>query len=286
MDMDAGVGMGWPPPRGDLVPALGTAQGIDIATWNLENFPAGAATPALVADLITSLDLDLIAVQEIADVAAFDELVARLPAHEGVLSEHVYFDGAYQKVGFIYRIDVLAPLAWNLLFTDDGYSFPRPPLAVHFEVIAEGPAQGLDFVAIAVHLKAGREASDADRRQRAITLLELHVREMVEGPGDDDVIVLGDFNEPLTTAASQEIWAPLIDQPDRYAVHTTALQAGAFSFLPGQRLLDHVVTTTALQGQLAESMTIIPRLDEQISGYESSVSDHLPVMVQMPDVLE
>jgi hypothetical protein len=69
-------------PSDDLVDPIGSDDAIDIAAWNIENFPANGNTPALVADLITSLDLDLVAVEEIADVDAFDELVELLPDHE------------------------------------------------------------------------------------------------------------------------------------------------------------------------------------------------------------
>ena len=39
-EADAGD-TGYPPPRDDLVAPVGTAGSLDIATWNIENFPAG-----------------------------------------------------------------------------------------------------------------------------------------------------------------------------------------------------------------------------------------------------
>jgi hypothetical protein len=83
--------------------SCGSAVTLDIACWNIENFPDAPETPSLVADLITSLDLDLIVVEEIANTAAFDELIARLPEHEAVLSSHRYTPTSYQKIGVIYR---------------------------------------------------------------------------------------------------------------------------------------------------------------------------------------
>ena len=44
---------GFPPPDGELVPQVGSDDAIDVATWNIENFPQSSDTPALVADLIT-----------------------------------------------------------------------------------------------------------------------------------------------------------------------------------------------------------------------------------------
>ncbi|MEM9493466.1 MAG: endonuclease/exonuclease/phosphatase family protein, partial [Myxococcota bacterium] len=146
-----------PPPRDDLVPALGTDGTLDIATWNIENFPKRYTTPALVADLITSLRLDVIAVQEISDVAGFDELVARLPTHDAILSEHVYSSGNYQKLAVLYRTDLLMPSDARLLFAGDTYAFPRPPLEVHFTAL-DPEAGPDDFTVITVHLKAGGDS--------------------------------------------------------------------------------------------------------------------------------
>src|SRR5690606_42157527 len=96
---DAASDAAWyEPPRTDLVAPVGSGATVDIATWNIENFPADESTPSLVADLVASLDLDLIAVQEITSVVAFNELVARLPDHGGLLSSHTYGDDTYQKV--------------------------------------------------------------------------------------------------------------------------------------------------------------------------------------------
>ena len=101
---DGGVhGITYPTPLTDVVNRVGGPNTIDVATWNLENFPMTSQTPEQVANIIASLDLDLLGVQEISDVDAFEELLARLPYHDGFLSSHTYVDGAYQKVGFIWR---------------------------------------------------------------------------------------------------------------------------------------------------------------------------------------
>src|SRR4029079_16543071 len=88
---------------GDLVPALGGPATLDLAAWNIENFPKSTRTVADVADLITSLDLDLVVCDEIASVTAWNELVALLPEHEAVLSSHRYTATSYQKIGLLYR---------------------------------------------------------------------------------------------------------------------------------------------------------------------------------------
>ncbi|MFZ9889077.1 MAG: endonuclease/exonuclease/phosphatase family protein, partial [Myxococcota bacterium] len=166
----------YPAPRTDLVTRVGRDDAIDIATWNIENFPNNPTTPSVVADLIASLDLDVVAVQEIRDTAAFEELVARLPGFRSVLSAHTYSDGSYQKVGYLYRSDVVTLSDAVSLFQGSGYEFPRPPLQVSLQVIGTDVA----FTLITLHLKAGFTADDIERRRGAAALLAGHVRGMID----------------------------------------------------------------------------------------------------------
>jgi endonuclease/exonuclease/phosphatase family metal-dependent hydrolase len=237
----------------------------------------------VVADLITSLDLDLDGVVEIADVDAFDELVARLPDHEAILSSHAYGDGTYQKVGFIYRKDLMTVDGGALLFDDQGFDFPRPPLQVQVHV-DDGAHAPVDFLAIILHLKAGLGAEERARRKAALITLEEHLREVVDAGDEDEIIVMGDFNEELESADNQDVWAPFLDAPDDYAVRTEALSggAGAFTYVPTERLYDHFITTAGLEAEMSPSPPIIMHLEQQLSTYLSSISDHVPVTVSMP----
>src|SRR5262245_2312202 len=168
---DADEQFPYPPPRGDLVPPIGGDATLEIATWNLENFPANAGTPSAVADAITSLALDLVVVEEIASVTAWDELLARLREHDGVLSTHQYAPGSYQKIGIIYRTPMIAVGAPTLLFVEDGYNFPRPALSVPITI--DG-ARTIEVIGI--HLKAGVGFDDGERRRRAVEQIDAHLR--------------------------------------------------------------------------------------------------------------
>ncbi len=274
--VDAGID-GWPAPRADLVPAVGSATSLDVACWNLENFPKDVRTIGLVADLITSLDLDVVVVQEVASVVAWNELVERLPDHDGVLSSHRYTPTEYQKLGVLYRPDRVVLGEPELLFTGETYAFPRPPLKVRVT------AGALAFDAIGVHLKAGTASDDGERRAAAMRQLEAHVRAQVDGGGEDEVIVLGDFNEVLTTSAGMAVLAPMLGAPERYRFRTAeAAAAGEATFLPGGRVIDHVVTSAGLADELGAARAVIPPLDAQLPRYDPNVSDHLPVVISIP----
>lgn len=276
-DVDAGPpDTGYELPLDDVVPRVGTPETLDVATWNIENFPLAATTPKVVADLITSLGLDVIAVQEIASESAFTELVTRLPYHRGALSGHAYSDGSYQKVGYIYREDLVEVSDVTMIFSGAGNEFPRPPLQARVSV----KGTDFDFTIITLHLKAGIGFEDRDRRDAAVDTLIDYVGGMIDGPADDEVMLLGDFNEVVTSSAGQEVFGQLLTNA-RFTVQTvTAASQGQRSYLPSGAILDHVVTTSALDEEVTAGVTI-PRVDTQLQAY-GSVSDHLPVVLAMP----
>ncbi len=251
-----------------------------MATWNIENYPKNDSTPATLADLISSLDLDMVALQEVQDIAAFNELVERLRGYEGMLSSHTYGDGTYQKVGYVYRSNLISMSGAFLLFSQQGYEFPRPPFKV--DVNVNNGTRSFDFTAIALHLKAGGGFSERQRREDAVVILENHLRTTVQGSGSGSLMVLGDFNDTLT-GAGEAVFSPIATAPQLYTIRTQAnSSSGDVSFVPSSVLLDHIVTTTALDDELTGSSAIIPRLDMQMTGYVGQVSDHLPVIVRVP----
>ena len=275
---DADPSNPFPPPRTDLVPAIGTDGTLEIATWNIENFPGAPNTPAVVADLIASMALDVIVCEEIADEAAWNELLLRLRDHEGVLSTHVYTPTEYQKLGVIYRGSLVTAGPPTLLFENSELTFPRPALSVPITV------DDLTLELVGVHLKAGVDFDDAQRRRDAIIALDSHMRAQVDGGGEPDVVLLGDYNERVITEADRAILAPLLTAPDRYTVRTEpAALDGASSFLNfGGTFIDHITTTASLDARWTLGRIEVPRLHVTIPNYRSSVSDHLPVVLVVP----
>lgn len=274
--VDAVPSDAYPPPLSDVVPPLGSATTLDIACWNIENFPDDVTTPSLVADVITSLDLDVIVVEEIASVAAWQELLDRLPAHDGVLSTHVYTSTSYQKLGLIYRTDTVQVGTPELMFPTDSYAFPRPLFRVPITV------GRLTFDAIGVHFKAGGAVDDAERRAAAARALDQHLRASFDDSAEDQVIILGDYNENLAIASGADNLAPIL-APDLYRLRTQAeIDAGGVSFVPSGRIIDHIVTTAGFDAEVGSAAAVIPRLDRAIPRYVDLISDHLPVVLSIP----
>ncbi len=270
----------FPPAKTDRTSPRGYPDTLEATTWNIENFPQAPETPELVADLIASMDLDLVAVEEIADTDAFDELMVRLDQYDAVLSSDTYSDGTYQKIAFIYRRDRLTVEQSGLLYPGNGYAFPRPPLEVHF-AYQEGDA-AYSFIAVGLHLKAGFAVDDVERRTEAFTTLDNYVQNKLD-QGETRVVLLGDFNTVLSHPTGQATFGPLYDNPDRYTLLTLPLaEQGAASFLPSGQILDHVVVTTAWADTIGGEYATIPNLDDELVTYRGAISDHLPVVGVLP----
>lgn len=274
---------GYPPPRDNLVPRVGSDATFDVAAWNIQLFPKTADTPATVADLVTSMDLDVVVVEEVTSEAAWNELDQRLPDHLAVISPHVYFDGTYQKLGVLYRKKLVTPRQMRLLFNGQSAPFPRPAIQVPITV-DDGVHAQLVIDLIGVHLKAGVTAEDRMRRTEAVALLDSHVRTQIATGGEDEVVLLGDFNEVVNDTAGQMVMAPLLDAGADYAVHTRDFaQGGGITYLGfGGRAIDHLVTTSGLAAEVAGGQLVVPQLHNQLARYRDDVSDHLPVVLRVP----
>jgi exonuclease III len=265
----------YPEPRTDVIAAVGSEATLEIATWNIRNFPERAETARLVADVIASLDLDIIVVEEIASDAAWKELLDRLRDHEGVLSTHRYSPDSYQKIGVIYRASLVTVGEPTLLFPTDSFNFPRPPFSLPITVDAS------TIQLVGIHLKAGRTDEDADRRRAATVTLDAHLRAQVDGGGEAEVVILGDYNERVIDVADREVLAPLLTAPDRYTVRTERpAQLGAISYLGfGGSFIDHITTTAALDARWTAATIQLPRVEAAVPSYSSLVSDHLPIVL-------
>jgi endonuclease/exonuclease/phosphatase family metal-dependent hydrolase len=266
------------PPLTDLVPRVGSDETLEIMTWNIENFPAQFTTPATVADVIASLDVDIVVTEEIASETAWAELTARLAGtYDAVLSTHQYSPTEYQKIGVIYRRELVTAGEPQLLFTTDSFSFPRPPLSLPITV------DGETIELVGVHLKCCGELEDIDRRQAAIAALDARFREQIDGGGENEIVLIGDYNQNIDDELGPQVLAPLLTAPERYSIRTKPLaDAGESSYIGFNSFIDHITTTAALDEKWTTATTQVIDPRPQIPGYKNTVSDHLPVVLIAP----
>ncbi len=257
-------GQSYPAPNSGVFPAVGAEATLEIASWNIENFPASADIVSDVADIVASLDVDLLAVQEIADEPSFIELDDRLTDFSSVLSTHQYGTGEYQKLAVLYRDSELEVIEHELLFEQDGYLFPRPPLAIHFR----RKTSGQKFWLVNVHLKAGWGTENRERRNGACNALAAVLRSK-----QDSAILVGDFNEVVTTSSGREVLRAWYDDDFDFVTAAVA-QEGEVTFLPSDGMIDHVIT----KGMPSAREVVVKHLEAYYPNLVSEISDHIPVV--------
>lgn len=272
-----------PADQGPLAWRVGSEDTFEIATWNIRNFPADADAPWRVARLIAEMDLDLVAVQEISDVDAFDFVVDQLPRHAAVLSDDQYQPGEYQKTGFIYRSDLIQPREVVSIFQADNYAFPRPPLQAEF-YLHKPDGSVMTFTAITVHLKASLGEDNEARRRDACVKLKAHVDNLVAAGGESEVVILGDFNDSLDDPVYDNVFTAFTDAPADYRFATQPLVGQTHSYVPARVLIDHLLISAGLFDDFAAGTVDVVRLDDLVSEYDfvSYVSDHRPVVAVLP----
>ena len=109
---------------------LGTESTLDVITWNIENFPKqNDITIDYLVKLINSMNVDIIALQEIANSSYFRNLVDSLDGWSGYRSP--YNNG--WNLAYIYKNSSIEKLNIYEIYTSESRPFPRPPLVIEFE---------------------------------------------------------------------------------------------------------------------------------------------------------
>ena len=273
-------------PRGD-------AGTLDLASWNIENFGTDGCEPCQVQrvkETVRGAGIEVWGLQEIVDEADFAALLDSLEqdGFDGALGPDPQFGN--QRLAFIYDTSVLSDVSVVTILEPEAFNFAyRPPLELSATATVDGVARALRIITI--HAKAQGDAEDRERRQGASEALKAYTDGLL-GQGID-VIVLGDFNDELTTSISggTSPYANYVADAN-YRFATADLDAAGESTYCGfgegesscngtlASTIDHVLYTATLSGGVVEG----DRYDELLTDivqYTTIVSDHLPVLVRI-----
>jgi endonuclease/exonuclease/phosphatase family metal-dependent hydrolase len=272
--------------------SLDPAETIDVGSWNIPWFGApdrGPADEALqvenAAHVLATLDFDIVGLVEVVSPASFEELVARLPGHHGVLVTDPAVaggDAAYsdeeQKVALVLR-DRFEVTAARVILTEESWSFAgRPPMEVSLAFFEHGRRRTLDVVV--AHFKAMADEDGWERRTRAAAALKTWLA--AEHPRDW-VLVVGDFNDDLdrsTYRGRKSPFATLLMDP-AYRFTTQALTEAEISTTTHfSATIDHHLATASLGRRFVEGSAEVLRPDAFIAAYDDTTSDHYPVLTR------
>jgi len=290
---------------------------VRIGTWNIRWFPDGVpdntTSSYLSTDLgwlacaIAWLDVDALALAEIKPASrsqsALDQVIYQLDAVTGG-SYKVRLDdcpeSSGQHVGWLVdtgRLTVHGYVTHGALnpYGDACAHRLRPGLGVGLRSVG-----GLDFHAVAVHLKSGVLESDLALRRRSLLALDGLLREIVEDTKDADVVIAGDFNsmgcrscEKMAGSAAEASWMDGRLKAFFYPARRVSTDLGCSYYYQGQpALLDHfVVTQTMAEAPVRERASVEGYCHEarcEATGSEPGaaslhLSDHCPMVLSLVD---
>ena len=250
------------------------SNNLNILTWNIEFFPKSSQTIDLAAEIINSLDVDIIALQEIT--SSLDELTDKL---DGNWNSYRY-DSNYGALSYIINIDnvsiIQSPYSiLNQYLHDFAY---RPPYLLEFSY------NNQDIVLINIHYKCC--GGSEQRRRRSSYYLDQYISNYLS---NKNVIVVGDFNDELFD--DDNIFDVFLNKPQEY-LFTDYSMAGQnnpwiyWSYPTWPSHLDHILISNELFDEYQNpKSTCYTVLAENVIGnwnnYENNVSDHRPVLMSL-----
>jgi len=147
-----------------------------------------------LASFIDSLDIEVLALQEVENAAALDKLLKYMPSgkYAYIISQQ---QGLCQRVAVLYQPKkVSLSYKGEIPLTLVGHSRLRDGLIVAGEALPDG----FDFTMVIVHLKASFDSVSRAIRKQQLKKLGNWVENYFNDPSDDpDLILAGDFNEHL-----------------------------------------------------------------------------------------
>ncbi len=262
---------------------FGTDTTFEVVTWNIEWFPKnGQITVNYVKQIIENLDVDLLAIQEVDDIDAFQTMVDGIDGYEAF-----YESGWFAGLAYIYNSNTIVVNDIYEIYTTYPYwsPFPRSPVVINLTFMGES------FIVMNNHFKCCGDgildlSNDDDeeyRRLEASSLLKEYIDSYMP---NYRVIVVGDLNDILTDNTSNNVFQPFIDDSDNYKFADMAIAEGSssgWSYPSWPSHLDHALITDEMFNELenAGSAIEVIKVDEYLSGgwstYDTNISDHRPV---------
>ncbi len=278
-----------PRPKGDT-------HRLRVGTWNLEHF--GSRTPAReaedfvrIAALIRSLEIDVLALQEINGPAPLHRLLDQLgDDYNFALGSTGQLDAGRISVGFLWnRRRARLVHCEEMRDLPDRFEglpiFHRKPVNAVFQAL-DGTTATLDFRAITVHLKAGSEPDDRAKREAEAGILRQYLEDLRGVEHEDrDILVLGDFNHPHGAPAHEVFGRGEF-------IHYLTSDVGP-TILHYDSPIDHIAVTSELsEAVIVDSFRIhndavpygtLPErlLAESKDRWRRNYSDHFPVTLDL-----
>jgi len=266
---------------------FGSDATFEIVTWNVQNFPRNNSETIInLARAIKSLDVDIVAMQEIESNTAFLTLIDSLKNYSGYRANSAY---ANLNVAYLYKPNSITVDSIYEIYQYEYSAFPRRPL------ILRGKWNNQPLTIINNHYKCCGDGiinydDSSDEEYRRLRASELLVNYIQEHFADDRVIVVGDLNDEVTDYATNNVFSPFINLPDEFEIADMSIAEGSsvyWSYPTWPSHIDHIIITDELFGAFAQSSSEVLTLmidnyfENGWNEYALIISDHRPVGLKL-----
>lgn len=269
------------------IPNMNSSDRLDVATWNLEWFGSSSNGPTdndrqlqYATDLINTLDLDVIALQEISDVAYWNRLLFKCPNYTGVLSTW----SQTQKTAIMFKKSEFDFLYQKHILANYDYDFGSGRLPLEVGLVpkhANWPA-GDTLRIWVLHMKANTGSSSQkvlayNRRYNAGVALKMYIDNLGRS---NKGLVMGDFNDDFDQSILSGYATPYQNwmKDTSYAVTSYPLSlAKERSTVGYSDMIDHIACTPGMKSRWVSDSSAVLYADKWISNYGNVMSDHFPV---------
>ena len=285
------------------------ANQVEVVTWNIRQFPQHSTSVDYVKNLLEKWNADIYFFQEINSESSLITMVNSMPNYSYVVDE----ESGNLGFALVYKNEYITYNSKNELWADtanndDGdsdyennaaYQFAdRPPMESYL-TWTDG-TKSIDLYVIGVHYKCcGDDSYDASdtgdettRRHHASLLLTDYI---INNRSNDNVIVLGDFNNTGSQSIVNPTLSPFTDQNNYDSA--ASFKMTDLSILQGPATgyswqgwtssysaahFDHIIINQSMFTVDATSATSVIALPTETglsnSNVSNRISDHQPVM--------
>lgn len=303
--------------------SIDPASTLNVVDWNLNWF----ATPDLtlgptdkslqetnVATVLKSIPADLFALQEVVNQHALDSIVATMPGYTYIINNYGSYSNpneptadplnVVQKLAFVYNTAKFSNIHTDSLLTlgvttaadlsnpyYNAFASGRFPYMMTADVTLSDnnggfTTQTIHFINI--HAKANTAPVTTAYARRVVGAMGLD--SLIKADYiNDNVIVLGDFNDDLNQTITAGITPPAssyypftVTDSALYIFPTKPLSpAGQHSDVSYSSVIDNVIATSAMaKYYLPASATVLSDVASLVSKYGTTTTDHYPVFTQ------
>lgn len=265
---------------------FGTDSTFEVVSWNIEWFPKnGSITANYIETILTNLNADVYALQEINDTTLLKTLVSNIPGYQC----H-FVSSYYGGLAYVYNNNTVQINNKYEIYTSQAYwnAFPRSPQVLDLDFMGE------NIFIINNHLKCcGDETlntndpqDEENRRLMAITFLKEYVDSLLH---EEKVILLGDFNDILTDSPQNNIFNSFLNDTSNYLfvdMDIAINSSNNWSYPSWPSHLDHILISNELFPSFKNNYSKVSciRIDDYMNSwfhYDNNISDHRPVALKL-----